>query len=230
MPTVMGQLKLLMKNLMGKVYLPPIELVCQKKGYGSHYGGWEVASGQLSSGSVVYSFGVGQDISFDLALIEEFGLTVHAFDPTPSSIRWVHEQDFPSSFVLHEFGLADFDGEALFSAPLDSTHVSHTVLPRPGVTRQAFPVRKLSTIMNALGHSQIDLLKMDIEGAEYSVIDDLAGSNIRPTQILIEFHHSHPGVGLEKTKAAVDKIRGVLGYRLFSISASGYEYGFMLQQ
>jgi len=33
--------------------------------------------------AVVYSLGIGEDISFDLALIEKYGARVHAFDPTP---------------------------------------------------------------------------------------------------------------------------------------------------
>ena len=34
---------------------------------------------------MVYSFGVGQDISWDLAMIERFGVTVHAFDPAKNT-------------------------------------------------------------------------------------------------------------------------------------------------
>jgi len=39
---------------------------------------------------------------------------------------------------------------------------------------------------------------MDIEGAEYEVIDDLIASGIRPKQILVEFHHRFKNVGVKK--------------------------------
>ena len=87
------------------------------------------------------------------------------------------------------------------------------------------PVKKLATIMDELGHDRIDILKMDIEGAEYDVIDDIAHSSIRPQQILVEFHHRFPGVGIAKTKKAIDRIRA-MGYGLFSVSKTQEEFCF----
>lgn len=77
--------------------------------------------------------------------------------------------------------------------------------------------------MQELGHAHIDLLKMDIEGAEYDVIQDMYNSNIRPGQMLIEFHHRFPGIGISKTKNATKCIKK-MGYRLFSVSDAGHEY------
>jgi Methyltransferase FkbM domain len=80
--------------------------------------------------------------------------------------------------------------------------------------------------MAELGHAHIDLLKMDIEGAEYAVIDDLVDSNIRPAQILVEFHHRMPGIGPERTRHAVLQLRRA-GFGLFAVSPSGEEYSFI---
>ena len=57
---------------------------------GSH--GWVIDESKISKDSVVYSIGVGSNIDFDIALIEKFNLVVHAFDPTPRSIKWVESQ------------------------------------------------------------------------------------------------------------------------------------------
>ena len=80
--------------------------------------------------------------------------------------------------------------------------------------------------MNELGHDQIDILKMDIEGAEYEVVEDIRKSEIRPRQILIEFHHRFPGVGIAKTREAIKRIKS-MGYYLFSVSPNNKEYGFI---
>ena len=80
--------------------------------------------------------------------------------------------------------------------------------------------------MKELGHSRIDIIKMDIEGAEYDVIKDIYESDIRPVQILIEFHHRFPGVGIKKTKEAIGCIKS-MGYQLFSVSATNEEYCFI---
>jgi hypothetical protein len=95
----------------------------------------------------------------------------------------------------------------------------------PGPAIEA-PVYRLSTIMKTLGHSRVDLLKMDIEGAEYGVLADLLVSKIRPQQILVEFHHRWPEVGSDKTCVAIRNLNQA-GYRIFNTSPSGEEYSFI---
>ena len=228
MRTVVRKLKRLVRTAAGKDFFERIDIACQTERLGSHYGGWEVVLAHIDADSVVYSFGIGDDASFDLALIERFDLLVHAFDPTPKSIEWVKAQRLPNRFIQHDVGISAFDGTASFKPPDNPDHVSYTILNRPSTQQKAITVqvRRLSTIMEELGHQHVDILKMDVEGAEYEVIDDIDASNIRPQQILIEFHHRFPNVGVAKSKRAIARIRG-MGYRLFSVSSSGEEYGFM---
>jgi FkbM family methyltransferase len=171
--------------------------------------------------------GVGEDISFDLELIRRFGVTVHAFDPTPRSIAWVRGRARPEQFIFHPYGIAAQDGFRQFTPPLDPSHVSHTVLKRHSPWEAIeVPVCRLSTIMRDLGHASIDLLKMDIEGAEYEVIADLVDSGIDVRQLLVEFHHRWPEVGIAKTKSVIQSLNAA-GYQIFNVSASGEEYGFL---
>jgi hypothetical protein len=76
------------------------------------------------------------------------------------------------------------------------------------------------------GDSRDVFLKLDIEGAEYDVIDDMLSSGIRPRQVLIEFHHRFPNVGVAKTTKAIQKLRDA-GYGLCSVSSSSEEFGFL---
>jgi FkbM family methyltransferase len=199
---------------------------CTRISLGNEGASWCLCPEGLSKNSVVYCLGVGEEISFDLELIRQFGIQVHAFDPTPRSIQWVQSQTLPDQFVFHGYGVADFDGTCSFLPPKDPNHVSHTMMPRdsPWPAIEA-PVYRLSTIMKMLGHSEIDLLKMDIEGAEYEVLADLLAGKIRPQQILVEFHHRWPEIGLESTREAIRGLNQV-GYRIFNISPSGEEYSF----
>ena len=201
---------------------------CEKLSLGTEYGGYAVCPVGLDQRSVVYSFGVGCDVSFDQALIAARAVTVHAFDPTPRSIEWVKAQRLPERFIFHPWGIADFDGTASFHPPKDPTHVSHTLLGAAGAGASALevPVLRLRTIMGKLGHERIDVLKMDIEGAEYGVLGDVLGSGIQIAQILIEFHHHRPEVELEKTQAAVQALERA-GYHAFHESKSGYEFSFL---
>src|SRR6185369_4693663 len=74
---------------------------CNKITLGSPRAQWSVCPDQLTCESIVYSVGVGTDVSFDLELIGRFGLRVHAFDPTPRSIEWIRKQVLPSEFEFH---------------------------------------------------------------------------------------------------------------------------------
>jgi FkbM family methyltransferase len=202
------------------------QIKCGRSMLGNDGASWCVCPADLSRSSVVYSMGVGEDISFDLALIERFGLQVHAFDPTPRSIEWLRKQTVPPEFAFHAFGVADFDGNCAFLPPENPAHVSHTMVKRHS-SRPAIevPVHRLGTIMNILGHQQINLLKMDIEGAEYGVLADMLACRIPVQQLLVEFHHRWPHLGFAKTKQAIQALNAA-GYLIFSVSPSGEEYGF----
>jgi FkbM family methyltransferase len=181
----------------------------------------------LTADSIVYSFGVGDNIAFDLALIRRFRARVHAFDPTPRALEWIRSQILPDRFIMHELGLADYDGVAVFHPPDNADFVSYTTLGPTENERDArAPVRRLKTIMESLGHDRIDLLKMDIEGAEYAVVNDLVQSRIRVGQLLIEFHHRWPGVGAARTRDAIEALNAY-GLKVFHVSPTGMEYSFV---
>lgn len=228
MENIIRRLKLLAKVLLGKELIARCDVLCLTERFGTKYCSWNLITKNISTNSVVYSFGVGEDASFDIALIERYNINIYAFDPTPKSIQWVKQQGFSNHFVMHNYGIAAFDGNALFNPPENPNHISHTILDRPTTKANAIslPVKKLSTIMKELGHNYIDILKMDIEGAEYEVIDDLSKTDIRPRQILVEFHHRFPSVGVKKTKEAISKLRS-MGYMLYSVSATNEEYSFI---
>jgi len=209
-----------------RVRLQPM-LECEQVSLGTEYGGYAVSPAKLNASSIVYSFGVGEDVSFDLALIERYGATVHAFDPTPKSIAWVGAQTLPEKFVFHPWGIANHDGTARFHAPKDPSHVSHTLVEAGdnGTGTIEVPVYRLQTILSKLGHTRLDVLKMDIEGAEYGVLDDVLKSGASIPQILIEFHHRRSGITLGQTQAAVTALEAA-NYRAFHRNKSGYEFSF----
>jgi FkbM family methyltransferase len=182
----------------------------------------------LTADAVVYAAGIGTDISFDLALIERYGVSVHAFDPTPASIAWLERQQLPERFAWRQVGLAAYDGQATFFPPDNPAWISHSMLPREHAAAPTIDVdvRRVPTLMRELGHTRLDVLKMDIEGAEYDVIDDIVASGVNVGQLLVEFHHRFTGVGVERTRRAVARLNAS-GYRIFAVSESGEEYSFI---
>lgn len=220
----------LLRCVRGQDLLSPRDIRCRTEPLGDDGGDWTICPDLVDQDSIVYSVGVGKEISFDLALIEEFGVTVHAFDPTPESIEWVASQSLPAKFVFHPVGLADFDGEAQFNPPANPDHVSHSMAIQHSAENSPIkvPVRRFSTLLDELGHPHVDLLKIDIEGAEYDVIPDVLQSPGCPRQFLVEFHHWFPSVPPKRTKNTIGLMRSA-GFRLFSVAPNGREYAFLRQ-
>jgi FkbM family methyltransferase len=129
---------------------------------------------------------------------------------------------------MHAYGLAVIDGDVTFYPPENPEHVSHSMLERPETANRVIsvPVRSLPSIMKELGHESIDVLKMDIEGAEYDVLDALIASGTRPKQLLVEFHHRFLNLGMAPTRRAIGLLRRE-GYRLFSVSPTVEEFCFI---
>lgn len=214
------------RRLTGRI-LHSADIDVAKDTIGSAYGSHTVLRDSLDARSVIYSFGVGEDVSFDLGLIERYGCAVHAFDPTARSLAWARSNVDHLLWKLHPIGIAAEDGETEFSSPANKAHVSFFRANDGaiGADPVQLTVRSLPTIMNELSHDHIDLLKMDVEGFEYEVLHAMLETPLRPTQIAVEFHHRMYGYTAAATNEAVLALRRN-GYCLFHVSDTGREYSF----
>lgn len=159
---------------------------------GSEYGGWWVPSTVLRPGTTVISAGVGEDTTFDEALLDH-GCSVWALDPTPRAQEHVRARSatgaFGEGFHFLPVGLWHRDEVLRFYAPADPAHVSHSVVNAQGTsTWFAAECWSLAHVMDEAGLQSLDLLKMDIEGAEVRVLAALLlGSSVQPSVLCVEF-------------------------------------------
>lgn len=231
MNTMIRVLKFWKDILIGKELYYPIQLTLPIKWIGSVSCGFFITPEQLNSDSIVYSFGVGEDISFDEDLIRQFGSSVYAYDPTPKSKIFIEQKKPSSLFKYYDCGIADYDGKMKFYLPENEEYVSCTTYNRWGYDENKkkpieVDVKKLSTLMHENNHTHIDLLKMDIEGSEYAVIDNILKEGIDIKQICVEVHHRFEGIGIVKTKELVRKLNEN-GYYIVAISETKEEYTFV---
>ena len=196
-------------------------------------GGWAYDAKLLDEFSIVYSLGVGDNIDFDLALIERCRSNVYAFDPTPTSQYFVDKDERPRQFHFQAWAAAGSDGSlTLYPRGLGNGNLSDmmfTLMPEESSEDSGIevPAYTVATLVERLGHSRIDLLKMDIEGAEYDVLDGLLASSIRPKQLLVEFHHRFLDDGLRRTTDVIARLQSE-GYQIFSVCAeTGREISFL---
>lgn len=226
-------IKKAIKHLLGRDLWIRTDTAVATQFYGSCYGGWAIVEGTVNDGSVVYSFGIGEDASFDLGLIAAAGCTVHGFDPTPKSLGWVARNVSEDRFVMHPWALGTEDGTLTLWMPDNPDHVSASLVSASNRSKGSFDAvcKSLESVMEGLGHERVDVLKMDIEGSEYGVIEALCagGAISRVGQLLVEFHHRMEGFTKAQTLAAIRRLRGE-GFRIAWVSEVGHEVLFVRQQ
>jgi hypothetical protein len=96
---------------------------------------------------VAYSFGISDDISFDLA-VDAAGCTVRAFDHTIEGLPSTTDRTITHNIDYHHFGLGTSSDESP-------------------------DLKSLSQIMLDNKDASIDYLKMDIEGSEWGILAEL---------------------------------------------------------
>src|ERR1035437_456233 len=185
---------------------------------GTTYGGWSIPVNLLNSDSVCYLAGAGEDISFDVGIVKKFNCKVYILDPTSRAYshfnlliqntqkgvntvinnetdQWYNLiPDNIDKLNFLKIGLWSGSGEIKFFEPQNSSHVSHSALNLQNTQKYFIgKVKKLSELMKELNHDYLDLLKIDIEGAEYEVIKSIIQDKIQIKVICVEFDEAnHP--------------------------------------
>lgn len=203
---------------------------------GSHLHHYQVPEHLLDANSICYCIGAGEDISFDVELKTLYDCRVYIFDPTPYGIDHFEKlKAFTASG--RPLSLPDQGGHAyvyditpqqlatieyvpvgvwnektvlVFRDPQKQHYPSYSVcfFADSEKTIQA-PVDRLGNLMKAQGHAAIDLVKIEIEGAEYAVIDTIVEDALDIKVILVEFDevYNSKGRGYHlRIKRSTDKL------------------------
>jgi FkbM family methyltransferase len=176
-----------------------------------NYGGWVVPGGLIRPDWVCYSVGAGGDISFDMQLIERWGVHVRSIDPVPDYVRRaLEEADGEERLTAHQFAIATSDGPVR----MQLTHDPHSESVSPvglydSKSYVEFDGRTLASLMAELGDASVQLLKLDIEGGEYDVIPSLDLRALGVEVFATQLHHV----------ASVARARALLA----TLATQGYE-------
>lgn len=121
----------------------------------------------LPGSCIVYSFGINYQWDFD-DYMHNYGCTVYSFDPGMD-----YKEKRGENHYFEKIGIGVKTGK--YNGP--STLYS-------GETN--YYVETLDSIMKRLGHSHIDLIRLDTEGAEFDVLATLPYEKI--SQLSVEIH------------------------------------------
>lgn len=171
---------------------------------------------------ICYCVGVGEDITLDRHLAEQCAASVWAFDPTPRAIAFMRQAPYDRarlSFV--PIGVWKEDATLRFHAPVNPRWVSHSVMePQGGDGHFDAPCRSLASLMRELGHQRVDLLKLNIEGAEHVVLEAMLEEGVRPRIVTLTYE----GRGaFRKAHAWTQRLRAE-GYHLLARTGWFFTY------
>lgn len=197
--------------------------------HGSDYGGWVILPDSLKPSSIVISAGLGHDITFDVSIIAKYGCKVVGYDPDPKAYAYHDKDSFPPGFEWRRIGLSDKSEKMKLYKPPREDWVSGTLIQGAILHSDKYDIVEVLDVAVVLASfpAEIDVLKMDIEGAEYAVVEKLLSSGAIKyvRQLLIEYHHGKKYRGSD-TKRSVAKILNA-GYELFYVSDVGHEFSFL---
>lgn len=114
----------------------------------------------IKSPCVIYSFGSWDEISFEVGMDAILKCDLHVFDPSKLPDK---ETAVKHHFTTHSWGIS-------------AKNIGENM-------------KTLGTIMRQLGHDYVDVLKMDVEGAEEEALPEMKSLlSEKVGQIAMEFH------------------------------------------
>lgn len=184
---------------------------------GSKYGGWILPKDiELDEDSVVYSAGVGEDISFDMLLSDKYKCNIVLIDATTRAkkhyeevfhyyekIKWKMTGDIQEDYygIMYplkpdlkkiefiEKALWDEEKEDIkFYKQDNEQYVSQTLIEGMfGDNYDLISTTTLKKIKEENEHFDIDILKLSISGAEIKILHTMLNENIFPKYICVNF-------------------------------------------
>jgi Methyltransferase FkbM domain len=80
--------------------------------------------------------------------------------------------------------------------------------------------------MRSLGDERIDVLELDVEGAEFEAIPDLIASGIEVDQLLVEIHYQFRSRSFRMGLDLIQQLKDY-GMQCLYVSERGFEFSFV---
>jgi FkbM family methyltransferase len=186
---------------------------------------WTIVTRDLHEDAVVYSGGVGEDITFEQELIRRFGVKIHIFDPSPVAIQTIR-QSSNDRLLFKPVGLTASGAGQFAIGGGEGSNIWLKVAEKSDQDA-GIPCTSLPHEMKKNRHEAIDLLKLDIEGFEYEVLESCLSQGIRIKQLCVEFHDFFPKIPKERTKSMLRLLRSH-GFEL--IHRHRHDHTFLLRE
>ncbi len=179
--------------------------------------------------STIIDVGCGKDADLSVYLISRYGLKSYGVDPTlkhNKSLKDI-ENITHGKFKHVSLAVSSQAGDLAFYETLDhesgSFYKSHKNILTDRIRSYKVKAVTISGLLKHLGLQSADFIKLDIEGAEYELLNSMDLDDLKKfKQVYIEFHHhAFKQFTINDTKAIVRKICNI-GFDVFSLEDYNY--------
>jgi FkbM family methyltransferase len=183
----------------------------------------------LDSKSVIIDVGTGNDADLSQNLITKYGLKSYGFDPTlkhQESLKHI-EKESGRKFTIFDSALSDKTGTAEFNESTSdisgSFSTDHINMKRGTIKKYLVKTITLEDILSKLSLAKVNLIKIDIEGEGYKVINSLTKDlTNKVDQFVFEFHHHCiDKYSVLDTLKSIKKLE-LLGFKYYSNDGINY--------
>lgn len=146
----------------------------------------------LDPESVVFDVG-GFEGQWASDLFAKYGCAVHVFEPVPAFAQQIEDRFARNPRItVHGHGLAHFDGEVAIGVSGEAS--SHVRTEHLKAEVETISVRTPVSVMEELGVDELALMKLNVEGAEFDLIDSMIETDAirRVRELQIQFHSFVP--------------------------------------
>lgn len=164
----------------------------------------------LGPDSVVIDLGASS-ANFSHVVARLYGARCHAVEATSHNVALIEESDRVRKY---HFAIGGADGPTALRLPESEEHWG-TVLPAAGSETSAgemetVPGITLGSFLASIGVERVDLMKVDIEGAEIAMFDAAPDDLLTAIgQITIEFHDFMELSLAGDVRRVIDRLRGL---------------------
>jgi len=138
----------------------------------------------LNANSIVLDIGAFKGI-FATGISNRYHCWIHCFEPVRQYYEELYQLHLPSKVILHDYGVGPRTESAQIHVAGDRSSVILVSEQCETIT-----IRSISEIWGDLSLSIVDLVKINIEGMEYDLLDNIIerGLHTRMRNIQVQFH------------------------------------------
>ena len=184
---------------------------------------------KINGSSVIIDVGCGYLAELSTFFINTYGAKAFGVDPTFKHKNFLLEieNETKGKFKHLDFAISSVEGKVMFYETYEHESGSiledHVNMLKDTIHSYEAETKNLKSLISFLGLSYVDYLKLDLEGAEYELLENVELSDLLPfNQIFVEFHHRAVKRYSSKDTKKIVNLICTKGFKYFTLDDLNY--------